>query len=84
MKSTIQIFLAAVAALSFTSCVSTGTTSGGGAKPYTKDTCIVTDNKLGSMGDPVTIYHEGQEIKLCCSPCVAKFEANPDKFLAKL
>lgn len=55
-----------------------------GVKPYTKDVCIVSDNKLGSMGDPITIVHEGQEVKFCCKPCVAKFKANPAKYLAKL
>ncbi len=77
------------------SCASTSTTaapaastSGGsamrGVKPYTSDMCIVTDNKLGSMGDPITIVHEGQEVKFCCKPCVSKFKKNPGKYLANL
>lgn len=53
-------------------------------KPYSSDKCIVTDNKLGSMGDPITIVHEGQEVKFCCKPCIAKFHDNPRKYLAKL
>lgn len=53
-------------------------------KPYTKDTCIVSGNKLGSMGTPVTRVHEGQEVKFCCKPCVKKFEKNPSKYLADL
>ncbi|YCM44608.1 hypothetical protein V2O64_01055 [Verrucomicrobiaceae bacterium 227] len=55
-----------------------------GVKPYTSDKCVVTDNKLGSMGDPITMVHKGQEVKFCCKPCVAKFKANPEKYLAKL
>lgn len=52
--------------------------------PYPLDTCLVTDNKLGSMGDPVTIVHENRELKFCCSPCVKKFEKEPGKYLPKL
>ena len=55
-----------------------------GVKPYTSDKCIVTGNRLGSMGDPISLVHNGQEVKFCCKPCVAKFKANPDKYLANL
>ena len=54
------------------------------AKPYPLDVCIVSGEKLGSMGAPVVYVHEGQEIKFCCKPCVKKFDANPAKYLAKL
>ena len=53
-------------------------------KSYPKKTCIVTDSRLGSMGTPVTKVHEGQEVKFCCKPCVAKFEKDPKKYLGKL
>jgi uncharacterized UBP type Zn finger protein len=53
-------------------------------KPYTLQTCIVSGNKLGSMGKPITKVYDGQEIKFCCKPCIKKFEANKAKFLAKL
>lgn len=54
------------------------------AKPYPLDVCIVAGKALGSMGDPVVIVHEGQEIKFCCDSCQPKFEANPAKYLVKL
>ena len=60
------------------------TTSGATVKPYPLNTCIVTDNELGSMGEIVTKTYGDQEVKFCCKPCVKKFEANPTKFLAKL
>lgn len=53
-------------------------------KPYHLQTCIVSGNKLGSMGKVIVKSHEGQEIKFCCKPCVKKFDANPAKYLAKL
>lgn len=52
--------------------------------PYPLDVCLVSGEELGSMGDPVVIVHEGQEIKFCCDKCVPKFEADPAKYLSKL
>jgi hypothetical protein len=52
--------------------------------PYTSDLCIVTDNKLGSMGDPVVKVYGNQEVKFCCRPCVKEFEEDQERFLAKL
>lgn len=53
-------------------------------KPYPLTTCLVTDSKLGSMGDSVTIVHEGLEVKFCCKPCLTKFRKEPTKYLKKL
>lgn len=61
-----------------------GKEKSGKAKPYPLETCIVTDNKLGSMGDPVAFVHEGQEIKVCCAPCEKKFKLDPERYLKKL
>ena len=54
------------------------------AKAYPLDTCIVSDEKLGSMGDPYVFTHEGQEIKLCCKSCQKDFNKNPKKYLKKI
>jgi YHS domain-containing protein len=53
-------------------------------KPYPLEVCIVSGEKLGSMGKPHVIVHEGQEIKFCCSGCEPDFKKEPAKFLAKL
>jgi YHS domain-containing protein len=53
-------------------------------KPYPLDTCLVSGEKLGEMGEPVVIVHEGQEIKFCCEKCQPKFEKDPAKYLSKL
>jgi hypothetical protein len=55
-----------------------------GTKPYPLDTCLVSGEKLGSMGEPVVIIHEGREIKFCCDTCVPDFKKNPEKYLPKL
>ena len=83
MKTKIALLLAATGLL-VASCASTGSTAAGGVKPYPKDTCIVTGNKLGSMGAVITQVHEGQEVKFCCKPCVKKFASNPAKYIADL
>ena len=75
MKKILTLLSAAVLA----SC----TTGGSNVKPYTSDTCILTDNKLGSMGAPVTKVYGDQEVKFCCKPCVAKFEKDPQRYLKK-
>lgn len=77
MKKILTLLSAAV----FASCTATG---GSNVKSYTADTCIVTDNKLGSMGTPVTKVYGDQEVKFCCKPCVAKFEKDPQRYLKKI
>lgn len=54
------------------------------AKPYTLDTCIVSDDKLGEMGKPVVFTFKDQEIKLCCKACRKDFDKDPSKYLKKL
>ena len=54
------------------------------AKPYPLEVCIVSGEKLGSMGAPVVYVHEGQEVKLCCKSCLPDFKKEPAKFLVKL
>ncbi|MBU6171821.1 MAG: hypothetical protein KGQ87_10090 [Verrucomicrobia bacterium] len=76
MKTKIATFI--IAALA------TCAASAAEVKPYPSDVCIVSGNKLGSMGTPVTIIHNGQEVKFCCKPCVAKFNRNPEKYLKKI
>ncbi|MBC8416799.1 YHS domain-containing protein [bacterium] len=43
--------------------------------------CIVSGNKLGSMGKPVSFQYEGKTYKVCCAPCIKKFNKNPEKYL---
>lgn len=82
-------FIKFCALFGFSLLASCGTTSdsalsSSGVKSYSSDKCLVTDNKLGSMGTPITQVYQGQEVKFCCQPCVKKFHENPSKYLAKL
>lgn len=51
---------------------------------YSLDKCIVSGQKLGSMGDPVIYDYKGREIRFCCKGCVKKFEAEPTAWLKKI
>ena len=52
--------------------------------PYPLKTCVVSGDKLGAMGAPVIINYHGTEVRFCCHECVATFNENPAKYLAKL
>jgi hypothetical protein len=55
------------------------------AKPYPLKTCIVSDEPIGGEhGEPYVFVHEGQEIKLCCKPCLEDFNKSPATYLKKL
>ncbi len=53
-------------------------------KPYPLQTCIVSDEKLDGHGKPYVFTHEGQEIKLCCKPCLKDFKKDTAKYLKKI
>lgn len=54
------------------------------AKAYPLDTCLVSDEKLGEMGDPYVFVHKGQEVKLCCKSCQKDFKKNTAKYMKKI
>lgn len=53
-------------------------------KPYPLQTCVVSGEKLGEMGDPYVIEYKGQEIKFCCKGCLKDFNKDPDQYIKKL
>ena len=61
-----------------------GASSAGAAKAYPLQTCVVSGEKLGSMGEPVVFIHEGQEVKLCCKNCRPDFDKEPAKYVKKI
>jgi len=48
--------------------------------PLTK--CVVSGEDLGD--NPYVFTHNGQTVKLCCKDCLAKFDQEPEKYLAKI
>ena len=54
------------------------------AKPYPLKTCVVSGEKLDSMGKPFIYDHEGREVRFCCKNCVKDFKKEPAKYLKLL
>jgi RND family efflux transporter MFP subunit len=54
------------------------------ADDYPIDFCLVSGEKLGSMGAPVTLEYEGRTLKFCCAMCISSFRDDPDTYLKKL
>jgi len=56
---------------------------------YPLDTCVVSGEKLGSMGQPYDHIHRaaGQPdrlVRFCCKGCVRDFKKDPAAYLKKL
>ncbi|MEK6701595.1 MAG: hypothetical protein AABZ53_04980 [Planctomycetota bacterium] len=51
-------------------------------KDYPLKTCLVSKEKLGSMGDPKDLVIAGRLIRLCCSSCEKDVRKDPAKFIA--
>lgn len=52
------------------------------AAAYPLDVCVVSGEKLGSMGDPYNYIYKNQLVRFCCGGCVKTFEADPEKYSA--
>jgi hypothetical protein len=52
--------------------------------PYPLKTCVISGDKLGEMGKPITFVYKNQEIKLCCKDCRKDFDKEPEKYLKQL
>jgi hypothetical protein len=52
------------------------------AGAYPLDVCVISGEKLGSMGKPHVITHKGTEVQLCCDDCLTEFNKDPDKYVA--
>lgn len=51
---------------------------------YALDGCVVSEAKLGSMGDPVELVAGTRLVRFCCEACIPRFRASPGTYLAKL
>tara|TARA_R110000744_G_scaffold158819_1_gene274854 strand:- start:11006 stop:12001 length:996 start_codon:yes stop_codon:yes gene_type:complete len=52
--------------------------------PYMLNTCPISGEELGGMGDPIVKLYDGREVKFCCKMCVPKFEKDLKASFAKL
>lgn len=46
--------------------------------------CPVTGLKLGSMGDPLKVWIDNQEVFICCAGCESTLKESPEEYLTKL
>jgi hypothetical protein len=53
-------------------------------KPYPLEKCIVSGEKLGSMGSPYVITNGTQEVKFCCKGCLKDFNKDKAGFMKKI
>jgi hypothetical protein len=53
-------------------------------KPYPLDVCVVSDEKLGSMGDAFVFTEGDQEVQLCCKSCQKDFAKDKPAHLKKI
>lgn len=71
------------ALLSFVACTSVSAFAADSA-PYPLKTCVVSGEKLGSMGKSFVHNYEGREVQFCCKACLKDFNKEPHKFLKKI
>lgn len=51
---------------------------------YPLEKCVVSDEKLGSMGDPIEYVSGTRLVRFCCKGCIKSFAKKPDEYLAKI
>jgi len=51
---------------------------------YPLDTCPISGEKLGGMGDPVDFVYQGRLVRFCCPNCEDDFLADPAAAFAKI
>ena len=76
MKTTLTILAALATALTFAADTT--------PKPYPLKTCIISGEKLGSMGKPPVLVVDGQEVQFCCKNCIKDFNKDPQKHLKEI
>lgn len=42
--------------------------------------CPVSGEKVGDMGDPIPVEHNGKIYHLCCAMCAKDFKKDPEKY----
>ena len=51
---------------------------------YPLDTCVVSEEGLHDMGEPLDYIHEGRLVRLCCKGCIKGLKRDAEGALAKL
>lgn len=51
---------------------------------YPFETCFVSGEDLGAMGEPIDYFHGTRLVRFCCKGCKGAFNKSPEKFMEKL
>lgn len=51
---------------------------------YPLDTCVVSEEPLDAMGEPIDVLYEGRLVRLCCKGCKKQLKKDPASVLAKI
>ena len=51
---------------------------------YPAETCPISGQKLGAMGEPCNLVQDGQLVRLCCGGCQDKFNNDPATAMAAI
>jgi YHS domain-containing protein len=76
--------IASLASSSLSVHAAEGTDAPAATKPYPLATCVVSGEKLGTMGKPFVHNFEGREVQFCCKACLKEFNKDPQKFVKKI
>jgi YHS domain-containing protein len=52
-----------------------------GLEDYPLETCAVSGDTLGSMGEPLDLVYDNHLVRLCCAGCIKAFEEDPEKYM---
>jgi YHS domain-containing protein len=78
------LFLCALPMVSFFATTALGADGASQGSSYPLETCVVSGEKLGSMGKSFVHNYQGREVQFCCKACLKEFNKDPQKFLKKL
>jgi hypothetical protein len=84
LRFSLSIVTAALALGSLCGHAAEGGDAPAAAKPYPLSTCVVSGEKLGTMGKPFVHKFEGREVQFCCKACLKDFNKDAPKFIKKL
>lgn len=54
------------------------------SKDYPLTTCVISGEKLGTMGHAVDKVYANRLVRFCCEPCVEEFEKDPVKYFRQI
>ena len=80
----IKLSILALTVAAFVSGVALAEEKKAETKAYPLKTCVVSGEKLDSMGEPFVYKHEGREVQFCCKSCLKDFKKDPATYLKKI